>query len=150
MLRLGFHQILARQLIMSGELDGGIQWMNEHTAESQGRADSEIAATWQFALLGRWLPAGERSGWFVGVGPHYYNAYLADRPLQSLGVDLRAGQFLWQDNEDFLLLEIGYSVPFIQGLSSSSAVQTESGEVSTAPPGDWTFHRFGLNIEYGF
>jgi hypothetical protein len=149
LLRLGFHQIVSRQLVMSGELDGGLQWMNEHTAETRGRADSETALTWQIAILGRWLPFGEREGWFLGVGPHYYNAYLDDRPLQSIGFDLRAGRLLWQSNEDFLLLEIGYSAPFVQGLTAGSGVRSNSSD-SSPPPSDWTFHRFGLSFEYGF
>ncbi len=145
--RLGFHQILTESFMMSAEVDLGVQWLNEHTARVDGEGSSELAFGWQAGILGRWLPAGERAGWTVGTGPHWYNVYLADRPLQSLGVDLRAGRYLWKGTEKFVLLEIGYSAPVIQGLRRGDNFSTEE---SSATPKNWTFHRFSLSVQYGF
>jgi hypothetical protein len=145
-LRGGFHQILSESLIMSAEVDVGLQWLNEHTAHTNGRANSEFAFGWQAGILGRWMPAGERAGWAIGAGPHWYNLYLADQPLQSLGVDLRAGHYIWESSEEFVLLELGYSIPLIQGLKRDSNYAEESSSV----PKNWTFHRFSISIQYGF
>ena len=145
--RFGFHQIVSETFLMSAEADLGVQWMNEHTAQTQGRADSELAFSWQVGLQGRWLPFGERAGWAVGGGPHLFNAHLAERPLQSLGLGLSAGRYIWESDEDFVLLQLGYSIPFIQGLTQGNDFQTQD---DSRVPKDWTFHRFTLSIQYGF
>jgi len=146
-IRGGFHQIMSRGFIMSAQADIGLQWLNEHTLQTQGRADSEFAFGWQLALRARWLPFGEQAGWSLGGGPQFYTAYLNDRPLHSLGLGVDVGKFIWQGNEDFLLLEFGYEVPFIQGLRQSSSFATP-GESRAVK--DWTFHRFSLSLQYGF
>lgn len=145
--RLGFHQIVSEQLVMAAEVDIGLQWLDEHTIETAGRADSETGVAWQIGLAGRWLPAGDRAGWSLGGGPHFYHVYLADRPVQSLGLDLRAGRFLWKKRERFVLLELGYAVPIVQGLSSSNSFRDDSGD---RVPKNWTFHRFSISLQYGF
>lgn len=145
--RLGFHQIVSEQLVMAAEVDIGLQWLDEHTLETAGRADSETGIAWQIGLAGRWLPAGDDSGWSLGGGPHFYHVYLADRPVQSLGLDLRAGRFLWQRRERFVLLELGYAAPVVQGLTSNNSFGDDSdGRV----PKNWTFHRFSISLQYGF
>lgn len=146
-IRGGFHQIMSRSFIMSAEADIGLQWLNEHTLQTQGRADSELAFGWQLALKARWLPFGERAGWSLGGGPQFYTAYLNDRPLHSLGLGVNLGKFIWQGDEDFLLLEFGYEVPFIQGLRQSSSFTTPGDSRAVK---DWTFHRFSLSLQYGF
>lgn len=146
-IRGGFHQIMSRAFIMSAQADIGLQWLNEHTLQTQGRADSELAFGWQLALRARWLPFGERAGWSLGGGPQFYTAYLNDRPLHSLGLGVDVGKFIWQGNEDFLLLEFGYEVPFIQGLRQSSSFATPGEDRAVK---DWTFHRFSLSLQYGF
>ena len=145
--RFGFHQILTEQFMMSAEADLGLQWFNDHTAHVDGEAASELAFAWQIGLIGRWLPFGERAGWTLGTGPHLYNVYLSGQPLQSLGLDLRAGRYIWQGTEKFVLFEIGYSLPFIQGLQRDNDYVTESDR---GVPKNWTFHRFTLSIQYGF
>ena len=145
-IRLGFHQILSEGFIMSAEADLGAQWFNEHTAETRGRADSELAFAWQLGLMGRWLPFGLESGWEVGLGPQLYTVHLSDRPLMSLGVGLRAGHYIWRGSEHYALVEFGYSAPFIQGLRNRDFVSEDGGRA----PEDWTFHRFMLSIQYGF
>lgn len=145
-LRFGFHQIVAETFIMSAEADVALQWLNEHTAAPTGRADSEIGFAWQVGLVGRWLVAGERAGWMLGGGPHWYNAYLDASPVQSLGVDLRAGRYLWQTTESFVLLEVGYAIPVVQGLVRG----TTAGGGSNRSPKSWTFHRFSVSLQYGF
>jgi hypothetical protein len=64
-----------------------------------------------------------------------------------LGIDLRAGKFLWQGERSFVLMELGYVVPALQGLDKPSNFSDES---SNDAPSDWTFHRFGLSVQYGF
>lgn len=146
--RFAFHQIIAETFMMSAEADLGLQWFNEHTARVSGRASSELAFGWQVGLYGRWLPFGEREGWTVGGGPQWYNVYLSGQPLQSLGLDLRAGRYIWQNTEEFVLVELGYSVPFIQGLQRDNDLI--SGESDPGEPKNWTFHRFSITVQYGF
>jgi len=147
MSRVAFHQILTEQFMMSAEADLGCQWFNDHTAHVDGRAASELAFGWQLGLYGRWLPAGEREGWAVGGGPHLFQAHLSGDPLQSLGLGLKAGRYLWQSTEEFVLVEFGYSVPFIQGLLRDNDIVRE--DTSTVPK-NWTFHRFSISVQYGF
>lgn len=132
---------------MSADADLGLQWLNEHTADTKGRADSELAFAWQIALLGRWVPGPRQGGWTVGGGPHLYTAYLSDRPLQSLGFDLKAGRYIWKSDGEFVLFELGYGIPFIQGLNRDNAVS--DGEDVDVPK-NWTFHRFSISLQYGF
>jgi len=145
--RTGFHQIVSESLLMSAEADIGLQWLNEHTVETTGRAESELAFAWQIALIGRWVPGDGQDGWTAGGGPHFYHAYLADRPLQSLGIDLKAGRYLWQGDETFVLVELGYAIPFIQGLNRDNDF---GGDNPDAVPKNWTFHRFSISLQYGF
>lgn len=147
MFRAGFHQIVSESFLMSADVDIGLQWLNEHTAETTGRAASELAFAWQLALVGRWVPGDDQSGWTVGGGPHLYQAYLADRPLQSLGLDLKAGRYIWRGNENFVLVELGYALPFIQGLNRDNDFGDENPD---AVPKNWTFHRFSISLQYGF
>lgn len=146
-LQLGFHQIVTRRFMMAAEAQIGLQWLDEHTANAQGQADSESVLAWQLGLLGRWLPFGERAGWHVGLGPSFYRAYLEGSALQMLGIDLRAGKFLWQAERSFVLLEVGYVIPALQGLDKPTKFSTGRRNDVVS---DWTFHRFGLSIQYGF
>ncbi|MFB6375679.1 MAG: hypothetical protein ABEN55_21795 [Bradymonadaceae bacterium] len=147
MSRFAFHQILSERLMMSAEADLGLQWFNDHTAHIDGRADSEIAFGWQLGLYGRWLPFGERNGWEIGGGPQLYQVHLAGQPLQSLGLGVKAGRYIWQSTEEFVLVELGYSVPFIQGLLRNNDIVRED---DSAVPKNWTFHRFSISVQYGF
>jgi hypothetical protein len=144
--KIGFHQILAKQFIMSAEADIGAQWVDEHTAQIDGQADSEWAVSWQLGLYGRWLPFGDRAGWSFGAGPEFYHAYLQGQGLQSLGLGLRVGRYIWTREEHFVLVEFGYSAPFIQGLKRGENFGQSDDSVNK----NWTFHRFGLSIQYGF
>lgn len=146
MARAGLHHILTERFIMSGEVDLGMQWLNEHTAQLDGQADSEWAFSWQVGLTGRWLPFGEKAGWSLGGGPHLYQAYLKDESLSSLGLALKAGRYIWTGRENFVLVEFGYALPFIQGISRGNTFSGSEEAVAK----DWTFHRFGVHIQYGF
>jgi len=145
--QFAFHQIVTHHFLMTAEAQLGLQWLDEHTVHREGRTNSETVFAWQLGLLARWLPAGEQAGWQIGAGPSLYRAYLDDSALQMLGVDLRAGRFLWQSDEDFVLMEIGYVIPAIQGLDKPPDFSAEPNEDA---PSDWTFHRFGLSVQYGF
>jgi len=147
MARVGFQQIVSESFLMSVDADLGVQWLNEHTAERRGRADSEFAVAWQLAITGRWVPGSGQSGWSFGGGPHLYTAHLRDRPLQSIGFDLKAGRYIWQRDEKFVLVELGYAVPFVQGLTRDDTV---SGDREEFAPKNWTFHRFSFSIQFGF
>jgi len=144
--KVGFHQIIAERFIMSAEADIGGQWVDEHTAQLDGEADSQWAVAWQIGLYARWLPFGDRAGWTIGGGPQFYHAYLKDQGLQSLGLGLKAGRYIWTREEHFVLVEFGYAVPFIQGLKRGSTFTQDPDAVQK----NWTFHRFGLSIQYGF
>ena len=129
MARLGLHQIITRQFFMSAEGEVGVQWLNEHTADSDGIAPASSNIAWQLGLYAHWLPFGERSGWSGSFGLHLFQAHLDEAPLQVLGGELRLGKYLWSDDEQFVLVQLGYSAPIIQGLSRPTDFTGEEEQV---------------------
>jgi hypothetical protein len=144
---LGITQVINRNFFMSAEARLGIQWMDSHTATLDGQptaASNSLA--WQLGLNGHWLPLGEDVGLMGAAGLHLFRAHLDEASLQVLGAEMRLGKYIWGEDEQFLLLQIGYSAPFIQGLSRP---QDFSGEAERTER-TWSFHRFMLGFQYGF
>ncbi|MBA2665230.1 MAG: hypothetical protein H0U74_23280 [Bradymonadaceae bacterium] len=143
MLRLGLHHILSTGFSMSGELELGAQWMAAHTATPAGLSEPQTAFALQLGLIGRWFPLEVRRGWTVGLGTHYYRAWLRDAPLQLLAFEARIGRFFWISDERFLILELGYGFPFIQGLRLAQDFGTGTREPVER---SWSFHRLSLGF----
>lgn len=147
MAEVGITQIINPQFFMSAELGAGAQWLREHTAAPEGVAESGAHFAWQAGLYAHWLPFGDLAGYAGSAGVQLFRAHLEDAPLQMLAADIRLGKYLWTSDERFLLLQIGYALPLIQGLSRSTDFD-ESG--AQLPEETWSFHRFSLGFQYGF
>lgn len=145
--RLGLQHVVSRSLSMNGELEGGLHYFTPHTASPFETAPSQLAFAWQVTMLARWFPIGEQAGWTGAVGGHYFRARLGDAPLLSLGADLRLGRFIWTSDERFIIIEAGYGAPLLQGLSISTAVADQVGEVRERT---WALHRFSLGLTMAF
>jgi hypothetical protein len=143
MLKLGLHHVMGTQFMMSGELDLGALWVNEHTASPDGRGDSELTTAFQAAVVGRFIPSGDLGGFQTGVGLQWFRANLADAPYQSLGLDLRAGAIVWQDDARFAIVDLAYGLPLIDGLELPTDFTGERGPI--AQP--WSWHRLSLSIQ---
>lgn len=144
--RAGLHQLINRHLVMSIEAEIGAQWLDDHTATAEGVRESALDVAWQAGVMARWLPLGDFSGVSTGLGVHFYRMSLEDHPLQVLGGELRIGKYFWQDDERFLLLEFGYAVPLIQGLTLPPDFDGTRGPVERT----WSFHRASIGFQYGF
>ncbi|MFU8803689.1 MAG: hypothetical protein ACNA8W_07775 [Bradymonadaceae bacterium] len=147
-LRLGLQHIVSTGFSMNGELQLGMQWVSRHTATPFGVAPSQTAFAWQVGMLGRWFPIGEQKGWTAAVGAHYFRAGLEDAPLVMIGADLRLGRFIWTSDERFVIIEVGYSAPLIQGLRISPILAEEVGDEFIERT--WSFHRFGIGFTMAF
>lgn len=145
-LRIGLHQLLTRSFVMSVEGEIGAQWLDDHTATVDGVRESALDVAWQLGVIARWLPLGDAGGFSTGLGAHFFRMALEDAPLQILGGELRLGKYFWQDDERFLLLEFGYALPLIQGLTLPPDFDGTRGEVERT----WSFHRFSIGFQYGF
>jgi opacity protein-like surface antigen len=145
-LRLGLHQLLTRNFVMSVEAELGAQWLDEHTATVEGVRESGLDIAWQLGVMARWLPLGDQSGFATGLGAHFFRMALQDAPLQVLGGELRIGKYFWQEDERFLLVELGYTYPLIQGLTLPPDFDGTRGPVERT----WSFHRFSIGFQYGF
>lgn len=146
MLQLGMTHLITRHFFMSAEAQAGVQWMRANSAAKDGAAPSSSNFAWQVGIYGHWLPFGRDKGWVASPGIHLFRAHLDDAPLQVLAAELRLGRYIWSDEEHFLLIQAGYSFPFIQGL----AQPTDFENSETWAQQDWTFHRFSIGFEYGF
>lgn len=146
MLDVGLTQIINTSFFMTAEASLGMQWFNDHTAAREGEAGSSSNLAWQVGLMGNWLPFDEELGLVGGAGLHLFQAHLSDAPMQVLGGDLRVGRYIWAEDEQFLLLHLGYSAPLIQGLNRPD----QFGEGDDFADRNWTFHRFTLGFQYGF
>lgn len=144
---VGLHQILTRNFFMSAEGQLGLQWLDEHTADKDGAAPASSNFAWQLGLYAHWLPFGEEMGLSSAVGLHLFQAHLDDAPLQVLGGELRLGKYIWTADESFLLVQLGYSAPIIQGLDQPTDF---SGGEDPFEERSWTFHRFSIGFQYGF
>lgn len=145
MVRMGLTQVINSQFFMAVEGGVGLQWMRPHTAARDGLGPSATRLAWQLGLGGQWLPLGEETGWMVSAGLELYRVQLADAPLQLLGADWRVGKYFWTDDERFLLVQLGYTLPLIQGLSRPEQFDTAGWRDE-----DWSFQRFTLGFVYGF
>ncbi len=123
-----------------------MQWINDNTADKDASAPSSTNFAWQLGLHMNWLPLGEELGFVTTGGIQLFQAHLDDAPLQILGGELRVGKYIWTEEEDFLLVQAGYTAPFIQGLDRP----TEFGETSEWSDRNWSFHRFSIGFQYGF
>jgi hypothetical protein len=146
MAEVGITQIINRRFFMSAEAQVGLQWLNEHTADKDGSAPSSTSFAWQLGLYMQWLPLGEELGFVSSAGLQLFRVRLDDAPLQILGAEFRLGKYIWTAQENFLLVHVGYTLPFIEGLSRP----TEFDSNATWAEEDWTFHRFSLGFQYGF
>lgn len=144
-LRLGLLHAVDAHFYASAEFELGGMYLNPHTANSQGAATSETALAWQFAIAGRFIPAGDTGGLHLGAGISLMRASLKDAPLYELGFDARTGLILWQ-GDSFGLLDIGYTFPFIEGL----AFPTDFGGTQQRATQDWTLHRAFISLSIGF
>jgi hypothetical protein len=145
-IRVGLHQLLTRNLVMSVEAEAGAQWLDDHTATVDGVRGSALDVAWQAGLMARWLPMGDASGFSTGLGAHFYRMALEDHPLQILGGELRIGKYFWQADESFLLFEVGYAFPLIQGLTLPPDFEGTRDPIERT----WSFHRFSFGFQYGF
>lgn len=146
MAQIGVTQIVTRTFYMSAEGQLGLQWLNDNTAAKDGSAPSSTNFAWQLGLLMNWLPLGEELGFVTTGGIQLFQAHLDDAPLQILGGELRVGRYIWTEKEEFLLIQAGYTAPFIQGLDRP----TEFGEGAEWSDRNWSFHRFSIGFQYGF
>ncbi len=146
MASLGVTQIINRSFFMAAEGRVGMQWFDDNTAAKTGEADSSKNFAWQLGLYGHWLPFEDKLGLVAVGGMHLFQVHADDAPLQVLAGELRLGKYIWTANEDFLLVQLGYSAPFIQGFNRPTDF---SGESEWADR-NWTFHRFTLGFQYGF
>lgn len=143
-LRLGIHHILSTNFSMSGELELGTQWLKDNTMTPDAELTApEVAFNIQAGLMARWFPLEQQRGWTAGLGSHYYRAWLDQAPLHILALEARIGRFLWISDDRFLILELGYAFPFIQGLSQSSPILDEDDR---AVERAWSFQRFSLGF----
>jgi hypothetical protein len=145
--RVGLHQMVTIRLAMALEAELGTLYLDEHTAAPDGRARSGYAATWQVGLMGRWIPSGDATGFSLGLGMHFFGARLDDVPLQELGLEARVGYYLWNDAQDFALVEVGYVAPVIAALNLPTSFGAAAPE---AVEQDWGLHRFTIGFFYGF
>lgn len=146
-IRLGYQHRVAPGFFMSAEVEAGAQYIKEHSATLDARSTpAETAFAWQIGMLGRWVSAESGLAPTLGAGLALFTAGLESAGLQALSFDLRAGTYFWK-KDDFALIELGYSVPFIAGLNRPTDF---SAEQDPAVPEDWTFHRFSLSFSYGW
>jgi hypothetical protein len=144
--QLGVTQIITRTFYMSAEAQVGLQWFDEHTADQDADASSSTSFAWQLGLNMQWLPLGEELGLVTSGGLHLYQVQLDDAPLQVLGGELRVGKYIWTADEEFLLVQLGYTAPLIQGLDRP----TEFDATNEWEDRSWSFHRFSIGFQYGF
>lgn len=147
MVRLALHQLITEQFMMALEADVGVQWLDEHTMDPGRDAASSRELAWQIGLIGRWMPFGEAQGTAAGLGVHMFRIEFDEASLQSMGFDLRVGQYLWTQDEAFVLLDFGYALPLIQGLDYPTDF---TGQADQRPEREWSLHRFSLGFQYGF
>jgi hypothetical protein len=143
--RFGLQHAVHTHFYAAAEFELGGSFFNEHTANAIGKAASEKAFSWQAGLVGRFLPAGDAGGFHFGGGLSALRVSLDDAPLLVLGFDLRTGLYLWR-GESFGLLEVGYVMPFIQGLSYG----TDFGGTAERKTREWSLHRGFVSLNVGF
>ncbi len=143
-LRLGIHHILSTSFSMSGEFEIGSQWLSPNTISTDASlSDREIALNLQVGLMARWFPLEQPRGWTAGIGSHYYRAWLDQAPLHILALEARIGRFIWVSDERFLIVELGYGFPFVQGLSQSAPIIDDDSKIAERT---WSFQRFSLGF----
>lgn len=145
-LRLGFHHFVSNHVMAGAEANIGYTFFNEHTANSDGLAASEKAFSWQLGVVNRLFLSEDSEGFFGALGLHIFRASLDDAPLLSFGGDIRLGWTFWSGGE-FALIELGYAVPLIQGLSFPTDF---SGMQESPAEQDWGLHRTSISIVWGF
>lgn len=144
--QVGLTQIINAHFFMSAEAHAGVQWMRPHTAAKDGAAPGASHFAWQIGVYAHWLPFAQAHGWVVNAGIHHFQVHLDDAPLQVMGGEVRLGRYLWSDDERFLLVQVGYSLPIIQGLSRPDEFDPDDAWADE----NWSFHRFSLGFSYGF
>ncbi len=146
MLKLGLHHVMGTQFMMSGEFDLGALWVNEHTAAQEGQGASELTTAFQAAVVGRFIPSGDLGGFQAGVGLQWFRANLADAPYQSLGLDVRVGAIVWQNDAHFAIIDVGYGLPLIDGLELPTDFTGERGPIEQT----WFWHRLSISTQVNF
>lgn len=146
MAQVGLSHTINRYFFMSAEAEAGVQWMRAHTAGKDGAAPSASDFAWQVGIYGHLLPFGQESGWVANAGIHLFTAHLEDAPLQVLGGELRLGRYIWTTDERFLLVQVGYALPILQGLARPA----QYDENDPWADENWSFHRLSLGFQYGF
>lgn len=148
LLSLSFHQILNTQIVMEARLAAGLEFVDEHAASQSGRADQEYALALELGLLGRWVPSGTLDGATFGAGVQLFRVWLDDAPAQIMGLELRGGLMQWASDEDMVLIDLGYVLPIIQGLSLPEQFGPVDPDAPKVP--SWRWHRLSLNIQWSF
>jgi len=144
--QIGLTQIINSNFFMSAEAHAGVQWMRAHSAAKDGAAPSASHFAWQVGVYAHWLPFAQEHGWVLNAGLHHFQVHLDDAPLQVMGGEVRLGRYLWSEDERFLLVQVGYSLPIIQGLSRPDEFDNDDAWADE----NWSFHRFSLGFSYGF
>lgn len=148
LLSLSFHQILNTQIMMEAHLGAGLQFVDEHAASQSGQAAQEYALALELGLLGRWVPSGTLDGATFGAGVQLFRVWLDDAPAQIMGLELRGGLMQWASDEDMVLIDLGYVLPIIQGLSLPEQFGPVDPNAPKVP--SWRWHRLSLNIQWSF
>lgn len=143
--RLGFQHAVHTHFYASAEADLGMTYLRPSTLSASGRSDSELAFSWQTAVIGRFLPSGDDGGLTLGGAVSLMRASLDEAPLFIMGMDARVGWLSWTGTT-FSMVEIGWVAPFIQGL----AFPTDFGGKAQNAAQDWSVHRAFVAISVGF
>ncbi|MEM1349581.1 MAG: hypothetical protein AAGI01_13545 [Myxococcota bacterium] len=149
--RMGLIQFLSAQLSMSAEVDLGLVWLNEHTANTIREADSEFAFALQVGVVARWLPTGDLRGPSLGLGSHLFRAGLEDVPLTILAAEPRLGWLFWGADDAFGMVEIGWALPLSSGLHVPTTLGTADEARAPEPVvQQWRWQRPTVNLIVGF
>ena len=142
----GVHQILTTQLMMQAHLGLGAQFMDEHAAHPEGQAPSERRLALELGILARWVPSATHEGASLGAGVQLFQAWLDQAPAQLMGLELRAGWLGWADDERLVMVDLGLTLPLIQGLRLPEAFRAP--EPDALPPPDWRWLRLGVTVQW--
>lgn len=116
--KVGLHHLVQPRFVMAGEVDLGVQWMDEHTVALGGVAKSERVFAWQLGLVGRFMPSGDHSGLGLGMGLGFTAVNFDVAPYRGLSLDARVSWTVWRDSHTprFAMVEVGWGVPVVAGL----------------------------------
>ena len=151
----GLHHVLHPHFMMAAELGLGMQWLDAHSIAPDGVANEEKAFAWQVGLTGRFLPMRDLEGLTLGAGLHIHGARLEEAPLQQLAAALSAGWIFWRGarRPQFALVELGASLPIVQGLRLPDAQVVLADGTNDAPmlaASNWSLLRALVSIQVSF